>query len=845
VLAADTDVWSTPDGRVRAAGAGVDAQGRPVPGSVLGNWALVSPDGKVSAGLGPDLLPILGRGSLLPGLPDGMRPSQATGGEDLRRPARDIQWGEPPPSGTGTAQVMDRGQGEAAGPVAGEKRKRSPEEQGPEPSKRRHAVTHSLVPQFNPLPPARPEPGTSASRRYLKTSQVEFAPRVTYAQAEDLLDAVVTEAVSATHPAATTTVQPGNIDKIDRALSLLSGLFGPAYHLNAQLSDAELGRYRQGAQITTEGLTVAALDQLHLSGSQNARFVILPLAGRSGRYASQGRDASLLLGAGKAVFPPGTTLTVHERHDVSDHGGRPWSTTIVLAETPAAVRAPLTLEDVIPVTGPGALGLNESLHRYLYQRAVEAELNSWSAIEPDEQEDHASTLMQSLLTAANARLAAIGVPEVTYGTGTVDSADIASFAQSSWEMTIESVPEEWDDVLFAASTIWHEARHAEHAFLALRYLASESPELLTAAYTTVEVPHVLDQARDNGSAPGSPEHEAGKYWASLYFGAGTEEYAAIDIRKTALFKAYEKSQREFRRAERSGAEKAQVDKLRQAADAAEEEYVQHGYRPQMNRPEEWEANGTQSLVWPVTVESLPMPPGVAGEQPVFYRRIGAVKQDLVRLGLGVETGQTADLLLSPMDDIAVVHGLGKDGLLSIGGVAVGAGWIQKQLSELADSSWEVVLLASDSEKIAQELADARNTRVWAPPPRAAGQVPLADVWVSLGTGAVAVGLGELTGDGKLQITTAPLHSYEPAGRRGTVAAQGQPGFPPVRTLTEAQALSDRGPWQRRTAQRPVGPLDWEDMATDPDIPPHDLGPAIPPLPLGTSLGDGPWQPRTR
>ena len=73
------------------------------------------------------------------------------------------------------------------------------------------------------------------------------------------------------------------------------------------------------------------------------------------------------------------------------------------------------------------------------------------------------------------------------------------------------------------------------------YSASESPELPMAAYTAVEVPYVLDQARDNGSAPESPGHKTGKYWASLYFGAGTEEYAAIDIRQTALFKAYEKS----------------------------------------------------------------------------------------------------------------------------------------------------------------------------------------------------------------------------------------------------------------------------------------------------------------
>ena len=122
------------------------------------------------------------------------------------------------------------------------------------------------------------------------------------------------------------------------------------------------------------------------SGGANTRFVVLPLAGRSGRYASRGRDASLLLGYGAAVFPPGTTFTVHDRH--SDGG----VDTIVLVETPAAVAGPVRLEDVLPVTGPGALGLNESLHRSRYLGSVEAELAWWQTLTPAQRQAEAAGL---------------------------------------------------------------------------------------------------------------------------------------------------------------------------------------------------------------------------------------------------------------------------------------------------------------------------------------------------------------------------------------------------------------------------------------------------------------------
>ena len=92
VLAADTDAWTTPDGRVLAAPAAVDAAGRPVLGSTEGNWVLVPPDGQPSTGLGPDLLAILRRGTLPAGLLNGIQPPQLTYREDRPRPVRNVRW---------------------------------------------------------------------------------------------------------------------------------------------------------------------------------------------------------------------------------------------------------------------------------------------------------------------------------------------------------------------------------------------------------------------------------------------------------------------------------------------------------------------------------------------------------------------------------------------------------------------------------------------------------------------------------------------------------------------------------------------------------------------------------
>ena len=94
VLAAGTDAWSTPDGRVLAAPAGVDAEGRPVLGSTPGNWVLVPPDGQPSAGLGPDLLDIVRRGTLPAGLLNGIQPPEVTDGGDRPRPARSVRWAQ-------------------------------------------------------------------------------------------------------------------------------------------------------------------------------------------------------------------------------------------------------------------------------------------------------------------------------------------------------------------------------------------------------------------------------------------------------------------------------------------------------------------------------------------------------------------------------------------------------------------------------------------------------------------------------------------------------------------------------------------------------------------------------
>jgi hypothetical protein len=125
---------------------------------------------------------------------------------------------------------------------------------------------------------------------------------------------------------------------------------------------------------------------------------------------------------------------------------------------------------------------------------------------------------------------------------------------------------------------------------------------------------------------------------------------------------------------------------------------------------------------------------------------------------------------------------------------VDTAWLHQQLVALADPAIEVVLLASDPQLAAQELANARQGRVWASPPTEEGTEP-AEVWVSLGTGAMAVGWGDLTADGRLQITTAPLHSYQPQSPGDQVPAVAEDEVvPPIYTLTGEQALADPGPW---------------------------------------------------
>ena len=128
--------------------------------------------------------------------------------------------------------------------------------------------------------------------------------------------------------------------------------------------------------------------------------------------------------------------------------------------------------------------------------------------------------MARLVDAVNARLMAIGVPPVTLRLEAAGGGALGSFDIGPWTMQIGQLPEDGDDVLAAAHTIWHEARHAEQAFLGLRYLASRLPHLLTPELTAVHVPQVLQAARDNPAAPGFPEREAGRYWVSAYYGDG-------------------------------------------------------------------------------------------------------------------------------------------------------------------------------------------------------------------------------------------------------------------------------------------------------------------------------------
>src|SRR5260370_40241962 len=142
-------------------------------------------------------------------------------------------------------------------------------------------------------------------------------------------------------------------------------------------------------------------------------------------------------------------------------------------------------------------------------------------------------------------------------------------------------------------------------------------------------------------------------------------------RQEALFTDLQESWYALDRAERAGegqAEPATLDTLRQAVEAARQRYVQDGYLPVLNRPEERDASGAETLLMLPAREELPEP--APGGEPVFYHRIGVRGQGRIRLGLGVEPGTTAGVLGSPLKDVCVVHGRGRDAALHIGGPAV-------------------------------------------------------------------------------------------------------------------------------------------------------------------------------
>ena len=556
-------------------------------------------------------------------------------------------------SGVAGQQMATPLSGLAGGALLAGKRRRGDEEREGEPEPGRPGKRPRIAEM---VPPQQSGPLVVAGR-YLAASQVELPAGMSRARAQDLLAAVVAEATAA-GPA-----RPGGRGKVGQAMSLLGGLVYPAYHLGARLSRTDLDRYPPGRQITTRSLTVAGFSQPPLTGGQNTRFVYVPLAGRSGRFASQGRDASLLLGPGTAVFPPGTTFTVGDCESTGD-GGPSSEITIILAETPAPASGPVALEDVIPVTGPGVLGLNASLHRYLYRSAINTELGRWSTLAAEQRQADAGPLMARLLAAINARLKAIGIPELTLAPEDMgDDADEAEFQWAGWAMGIGAAPENTDEVLAAESLMWHEARHAEQVFLALRYLASADPANLTPEHTAVRVSGVLEDARTHSSVPGSPEYEEGKYWASVLLGDGFESYDAIATRKDDLFEACLARREALEQARDRGAGQAELGRLHRVYRAADDEYSRHGYRPYVNTPGEWDAYATQSLLKPFARTPLPKPPGAGDNEPVFYHSIGAGPEKLIRLSLGVEPGTAVDFLVSSLDDIVVVHGRGKDGRL--------------------------------------------------------------------------------------------------------------------------------------------------------------------------------------
>ena len=93
----DADAWTTPDGRVVAAQAAVDEQGRPV--LVPGAWVLTVPGREPPVRLGTELLAIL-RGGVLPeDLVPGARRLRVAEDGGRPRPARNVRWAQPGGSG--------------------------------------------------------------------------------------------------------------------------------------------------------------------------------------------------------------------------------------------------------------------------------------------------------------------------------------------------------------------------------------------------------------------------------------------------------------------------------------------------------------------------------------------------------------------------------------------------------------------------------------------------------------------------------------------------------------------------------------------------------------------------
>src|SRR4029077_13020362 len=121
--------------------------------------------------------------------------------------------------------------------------------------------------------------------------------------------------------------------------------------------------------------------------------------------------------------------------------------------------------------------------------------------------------MDRLLAAVNDRLTALGVPTLRAGSSRdAVGGTAATFAPGPWELRTGLLPADRDDALLAASTFYHEARHAEQHFFALGCFASAFPDLLTPENTGVSASRVLRAAGENPPVPGSARYEAARFW---------------------------------------------------------------------------------------------------------------------------------------------------------------------------------------------------------------------------------------------------------------------------------------------------------------------------------------------